>query len=279
MRNLIAIMVVISMMRSLRAFSFSSSYSGKQLNHVRSHAAVRNTNNNMFVTTSFINNYFGSATRLYSTTERNIQELESAIKAKGDEIRALKASGAEKAVVTPLVEELLKLKAELNPEDAPSPKKKDKQQQNKQKQKQKKMPQKIELSESELRQTRLAKIDSMIERGVEPYAYSYDRNTNAAKLQIAYGDESKLEPGTEDESADVSIAGRVMAKREFGKLAFYTLQDESGRVQLYLDKKRLGDSFKDLKAWADLGDYIGVRGTIRKTDKGEVSVYAKGKNK
>jgi len=274
-------MVVISMMRSLRAFSFSSSYNGKQLNHVRAHAALRNTNNNMFVATSFINNYFGTATRLYSTTERNVQELESAIKAKGDEIRALKASGAEKAVVAPLVEELLKLKAELNPEDAPSPNKtnKQQQQQNKQKQKQKKMPQKIELSESELRQTRLGKIDSMIEKGVEPYAYSYDRNTNAAELQIAYGDESKLESGTEDESADVSIAGRVMAKREFGKLAFYTLQDESGRVQLYLDKKRLGDSFKDLKAWADLGDYIGVRGTIRKTDKGEVSVYAKGKNK
>ena len=214
-------------------------------------------------------------TRLFSTsTGLNTEALEEAIKKKGDEIRALKASGAEKVEVAPLVEELLSLKAQLNP---PVEKEKEKKPKQKKQQQKKKSPQKQELSESELRLTRLAKVDAMKESGVEPYAYTYSRNTNAAELQERYGTEEKLESGTEDENADVSIAGRVMAKREFGKLAFYTLQDETGRVQLYLEKKRLeGDNFKNLKAWADLGDYIGVRGTVRKTDKGEVSVYASG---
>ena len=55
---------------------------------------------------------------------------------------------------------------------------------------------------------------------------------------------------------------------------FFTLQDESGRIQLYLEKNRLGDSFEDLKAWVDAGDIIGLRGTIKRTDKNELSVSA-----
>eukprot|EP00814_Leptocylindrus_danicus_P019693 CAMPEP_0116005256 /NCGR_PEP_ID=MMETSP0321-20121206/1067_1 /TAXON_ID=163516 /ORGANISM="Leptocylindrus danicus var. danicus, Strain B650" /LENGTH=611 /DNA_ID=CAMNT_0003473669 /DNA_START=341 /DNA_END=2176 /DNA_ORIENTATION=- len=208
-----------------------------------------------------------SVARFLSTVDT--EALEKAIQVKGDEIRALKATGADKATVAPLVEELLSLKAQLNPEPAAKekPKKANKKEPKPSKNKQ---PVK-ELSESELRDARLAKAAVMKESGVEPYAYSYKCNTNAAELQVKY---ESLENGTEDETADVSIAGRIMAKREFGKLAFYTLQDETGRVQLYLDKKRLeGDNFKNLKAWSDLGDYIGVKGTIRKTDKGEISVY------
>lgn len=53
--------------------------------------------------------------------------------------------------------------------------------------------------------------------------------------------EGKLLPGEEDEDADVTVAGRVMAKRVFGKLAFFTLQDESGTMQLQLEKGRLGE--------------------------------------
>jgi len=212
-----------------------------------------------------------SVARFLSTVDT--EALEKAIQVKGDEIRALKATGADKATVAPLVEELLSLKAQLNPEPAAKekPKKANKKEPKPSKNKQ---PVK-ELSESELRDARLAKAAVMKESGVEPYAYSYKCNTNAAELQVKY---ESLENGTEDETADVSIAGRIMAKREFGKLAFYTLQDETGRVQLYLDKKRLeGDNFKNLKAWSDLGDYIGVKGTIRKTDKGEISVYCNGK--
>jgi lysyl-tRNA synthetase class 2 len=98
------------------------------------------------------------------------------------------------------------------------------------------------MSESELRQARLAKVAAMRERGVEPYEYSYKPTHTAAELQQEY--DGRLEGGEEDESSDVAVAGRIMARRVFGKLAFYTLQDESGTIQLHLEKNRLGDSFK-----------------------------------
>ena len=82
----------------------------------------------------------------------------------------------------------------------------------------------------------------MREAGAEPYAYTYDPTHTSMELQELY--EGKLEGGEEDEEADVAVAGRIMAKRVFGKLAFFTLQDESGNIQLHLEKNRLGDSFK-----------------------------------
>ena len=74
------------------------------------------------------------------------------------------------------------------------------------------------------------------------YAYTYDQTHSSGQLHELY--EGKLEGGEEDESADVAVAGRIMAKRVFGKLAFFTLQDETSTIQLHLEKNRLGDSFK-----------------------------------
>ena len=73
----------------------------------------------------------------------------------------------------------------------------------------------------------------------------------------------------------MSVAGRIMARRVFGKLAFFTLQDDTGIIQLYIDKGRLGDEFAKLKQWTDSGDIVGVRGTVKRTEKGEMSVYVK----
>jgi lysyl-tRNA synthetase class II len=56
--------------------------------------------------------------------------------------------------------------------------------------------------------------------------------------------DGRLEGGEEDEASDVAVAGRIMTRRVFGSLAFFTLQDESGTIQLQFDKKRLGDGFK-----------------------------------
>ena len=65
-----------------------------------------------------------------------------------------------------------------------------------------------------------------------------------------------------------------MLKRVFGKLAFFTVQDSSGTVQFYLEKKRIGDGFKQLMARIDIGDIVGAKGGVKRTDKGELSVYA-----
>merc|ERR1711937_355626 len=107
---------------------------------------------------------------------------------------------------------------------------------------------------------------------VEPFEYTFDVTTSTTQLAADYKD--KLEPGEEDEGSDVSIAGRIMTRRVFGKLAFFTMQDENGIIQLQFDKKRLGDTFKGIKNWTDGGDIIGVRGSVRRTDKGELTIYA-----
>ncbi len=172
-----------------------------------------------------------------------VADIELKIKNKGDEIRQLKADGIEKADLAPHVQELLALKAQIAPpEEKKEEKEKPKKKQKQQKKKQPPRKKEEDMSESELRQARLAKVEAMKEAGAEPYAYTYAPTHSSEELQALY--EGKLEGGEEDEDADVAVAGRIMAKRVFGKLAFFTLQDEYGTIQLHLEKNRLGDSFK-----------------------------------
>jgi Lysyl-tRNA synthetase (class II) len=180
------------------------------------------------------------------STDADILNLEERIKEKGDEIRRMKADGMDKASLAPHVEELLALKAKLEPpvkELETKEVKATQQKNNKGGKKQSPPPKKeADMSESELRLARLAKVESMRNEGVEPYAYSYKPTHTAKELQDLY--EGKLEGGEEDETANVAVAGRIMAKRVFGKLSFFTLQDESGTIQLQMEKRRLGDAFK-----------------------------------
>ena len=74
------------------------------------------------------------------------------------------------------------------------------------------------------------------------------------------------------ENAEVSLAGRVMAKREMGKAIFVDIADDKGRIQLYIKQSEVGDqSFNDINK-GDIGDIIGVSGTVFKTRMGEISV-------
>ncbi len=207
-----------------------------------SHSNSNNSNNN--------NNHFSRRkyqSMLFSTAADQA-EIEAEIQKKGDEIRQLKADGIDKESLAPHIAELLALKAKIAPPppSSPSPPSSDQQQPKKEKKKQnqKAPPKKKEsdMSESELRAARLQKAEAMREAGVEPYEYTYDPTHNAMELQSLY--DGRLEGGEEDEESDVAVAGRIMAKRVFGKLAFFTLQDESGTIQLHLEKNRLGDTFK-----------------------------------
>jgi len=194
-------------------------------------------------------------------------EVEQRVAEMGAKIRRLKADGISKDELAPLVTELLALKELANSKENET----EKVDKTATIEKRGGDKQRVELIDSEIRQVRLEKAIAMEEAGHNPYAYSFNPTHTAAELQCIY--EGKLRGGEEDENADVTVAGRIMTRRVFGKLAFFTLLDESGTIQLQLDKKRLGDSFKDLKAWTDAGDIIGVSGTIRRTDKGELSVY------
>ncbi|MEL7071238.1 MAG: lysine--tRNA ligase [Cyanobacteria bacterium J06581_3] len=127
-----------------------------------------------------------------------------------------------------------------------------------------------------IRAARLQKVEDLKQAGQIPYAYSWDITHPIADLQAKF---AELEAGVEEDFA-VSIAGRIMARRVFGKLAFFTVQDETGTIQLYLEKKtiqaEMGEAdeqaFNHLKQLTDAGDIIGAKGTIKRTDKGELSV-------
>ncbi len=130
----------------------------------------------------------------------------------------------------------------------------------------------------EIRATRLEKVEQLKKIGLIPYAYQWKSSHDAATLQDKY---ASLKDGEEVE-VDVAIAGRIIARRVFGKLAFFNLQDETGTIQLYLDKKEiqahmsdLESAFNHLKKLTDTGDIIGVKGSIKRTEKGELSVKVK----
>ncbi|KAL1204906.1 Lysine--tRNA ligase, chloroplastic/mitochondrial [Cardamine amara subsp. amara] len=123
-----------------------------------------------------------------------------------------------------------------------------------------------------IRSIRLKKVEELRGQGLEPYAYKWEKTHSANQLQeiykhLANGEESN------NESDCVSIAGRVVARRAFGKLAFLTLRDDSGTIQLYCEKERLSDDqFEQLKAFIDIGDILGASGSMKRTEKGELSI-------
>ena len=125
---------------------------------------------------------------------------------------------------------------------------------------------------SEIREARLQKANLLVNKGFASYAESFSVS-HTTKFLIQKFD--YLENGQEEEF-NVSIAGRVMAKRVMGKIAFFTISDQEGQIQLYLDKRIINFnlekqkllSFEDLKQIVDIGDWIGVYGTIKKTNKG-----------
>jgi len=128
---------------------------------------------------------------------------------------------------------------------------------------------------SDLRATRLDKARALEAAGHPPYALSFAASHRTTALQEAHAD---LAHGAEREEL-VAVAGRVMTRRVMGKLAFFTLADESGSIQLYLERATLEaseppqpDAFEHLKTLVDIGDWIGVRGTLKRTDRGELSV-------
>jgi lysyl-tRNA synthetase class 2 len=120
------------------------------------------------------------------------------------------------------------------------------------------------------RARRLDLLAAMREAGANPYPYRFDRSHELREVRSTWGD---LEAGTE--TADtVTVAGRLMLMRDSGKLIFATLRDRSGEVQLFISKAVVGDDAFDAVKQLDLGDWVGVSGTVMTTRKGELSVKA-----
>jgi lysyl-tRNA synthetase class 2 len=115
---------------------------------------------------------------------------------------------------------------------------------------------------------RLAAVDALRTSGTNPYPYRFDRSHTLAELRQSH---ASLEPGTETDIV-VDIAGRIMLKRDQGKLIFATVQDRDTTIQLFVSKAVVGDDMFDAINDLDLGDWVGASGHIMSTRKGELSV-------
>jgi len=112
-----------------------------------------------------------------------------------------------------------------------------------------------------IRKERLGKVEKFRKKGIDPFATKSDRNTFAEDIVKNY---SKLK------GKKVTVAGRIMSYRDFGKIAFAKLKDGTGDIQLYLKKDVLKD-WDNLKLY-DVGDIVDATGNVMKTKTGEISV-------
>ena len=130
----------------------------------------------------------------------------------------------------------------------------------------------LDLSEQEIvRRNSLAEMRNM---GIEPYpAAEYEVNAYTTDIKDEFKDEEPVR--------EVSIAGRVMTRRIMGKASFMELQDSKGRIQVYISRDDIcPDENKDMynvvfKKLLDIGDFVGIKGFVFRTQMGEITVHAK----
>ncbi|SES22509.1 lysyl-tRNA synthetase, class 2 [Gracilibacillus ureilyticus] len=125
---------------------------------------------------------------------------------------------------------------------------------------------------NEQMRVRLEKLESYKEKGLDPFGDKFARTHLAEDLREAYDQFSKEE--LEEKAIETTIAGRIMTKRGKGKAGFSHIQDLSGQIQLYVRKDTVGEDAYELFKTADLGDIVGVTGTVFKTNVGELSIKA-----
>ena len=107
------------------------------------------------------------------------------------------------------------------------------------------------------------KLKELVERGVAPFAYRFERNATARQAVDAYK--------TDDDPARYTLAGRLVALRPHGKTTFAHLEDASGKIQLYFKSDEVPDAYQ-LLGLLDLGDHVGVEGRLMKTRTGEITL-------
>src|SRR3954463_7970811 len=122
---------------------------------------------------------------------------------------------------------------------------------------------------SEYEQERREKLRRLRELGVDPYGQRTENVRPLREIRELY----KPDMG-HDAGPVVRGAGRIMLKRDMGKLSFLTLRDETGDLQVALDKKRLDETAWKINDLLDLGDQIVVEGALGTTNKGETTIWA-----
>lgn len=121
---------------------------------------------------------------------------------------------------------------------------------------------------------RRAKLTALRGEGGIAFPNDFRRDEYAGDLQTQFADaETWTAEALEAKGQRVAIAGRILLKRVMGKASFVQIQDESGRIQLFLQANVLGEVYDAFKGW-DVGDIVGAQGTLTRTKTGELSVKA-----
>ncbi len=127
-----------------------------------------------------------------------------------------------------------------------------------------------EFTEQEL--VRREKAEAIRELGMDPYGQRFDRTHKSGELKSIYGEKTNEE--LEEMNVEVKVAGRIMTKRGKGKAGFMHIQDKEGQIQIYVKIDNIGEENYELFNKADLGDIVGIEGTLFITHTGELSVRA-----
>jgi len=125
--------------------------------------------------------------------------------------------------------------------------------------------------ENEQFEQRKEKLEQLKDSGINPFANDFKPTHLASELISQYGELPEDE--LKEQSEEFSLAGRVMAIRDFGKSLFFHIADRSGRIQGYIKKDVVGeDEHKAFKKFVDLGDFVGIKGNLFKTRTGELTL-------
>ena len=125
-----------------------------------------------------------------------------------------------------------------------------------------------ELTEQEV--VRREKAEKLREMGLDPFGQRYERDSFASDIKEKYKDTPH--DAFEDMSDTARVVGRIMFIRKMGKASFFTIQDKTGTIQIYISINDVGEDTYNLFKSADIGDIVGVYGKIMKTKTGEVTV-------
>ena len=127
-----------------------------------------------------------------------------------------------------------------------------------------------EYTEQEL--VRRQKARKLIEKNIDPFGHRFDVTSNSKEIKDLYSEYTNEE--LEEKNIEVVVAGRIMTKRGKGKAGFMHIQDKFGQIQIYVKLDNVGEEQYELFNSADIGDIVGIKGTVFRTHMGELSVKA-----
>ncbi len=125
----------------------------------------------------------------------------------------------------------------------------------------------------EIRENRIKKMLRFRQRGDEPYKYIFHRSSTIANAKKEFEQIEQNNPDSATNGIPAQLAGRIVARREQGKSTFIDIRDESAKIQLFFGESQVGpENYETLKDY-DLGDFIGASGKIKRTKRGEITLF------